>query len=147
MPLADDDQIEGAPPGFVEPTFGQRLLGAVVDGALVAAVAFVVRAPVVVLALTAIYSITCTTLTGRTLGKRLLGTRVVHRTTGGRPSPANATIRWLLPAAGSLIAAFVVPDLDPLAPGWAFVVLLPILQPPLHRGLHDRAAGTVVTCG
>lgn len=145
MALADDD-TKGAPPGFVEPTFGQRLLGAVVDGALVAAVGFVVRTPLVVLALAAIYSIACTTLTGRTLGKRLLGTRVVDRTTGEPPSPARATIRWLVPAAGSLVAALVAADLDPLGAAWAFVVLLPILQPPLHRGLHDRAAGTVVTC-
>jgi hypothetical protein len=38
----------------------------------------------------------------------------------------------------------VLPDLGVLGL-LPLLVLLPILQPPLHRGVHDRAAGTVVS--
>jgi uncharacterized RDD family membrane protein YckC len=146
--------VEGAPPGFVEPTFGQRLLAALADGLLLGGAGVLLRAAfgfprttlvvAATIAVAAAYSIACTTLTGRTVGKRLLGTRVVDATTGRPPSPGAATTRWLVLAGGSAIGGLVA-ALEPLAVVWSVVVLLPVLGGPLHRGLHDRVAGTVVT--
>ena len=78
----------------------------------------------------------------RTLGKMALGTMMVDRNDGSRVDLGAATIRWLTVVLGPLVAAFLVNDVTGL---WVLVVWLPILRPPLHQGLHDLAAGTVVT--
>jgi uncharacterized RDD family membrane protein YckC len=152
---ADVAQIratDGATPAwFVEPTFGQRLTAAVVDGFLVLLVAIALgRLPVtdavlrgIVVSLTAIYVIGGITLTGRTLGKQLLGIRVASMADGELPALGSAAMRWLVVTAPALVP-WVVPSLRAIAPFVTLAVYLPILQPPLHRGLHDRAAGTVV---
>jgi uncharacterized RDD family membrane protein YckC len=147
-------EVEGAPPGFVEPMFGQRLLAALVDGLLLGGVGLLLRAAfglprnelvvVATMAMAAAYSIACTTLTGRTVGKRVLGTRVVDATTGRPPHVGAATTRWLVISGGAVVVG-LAPAFEPLAGVWCLVALLPILGRPLHRGLHDRAAGTVVT--
>jgi uncharacterized RDD family membrane protein YckC len=62
-----------------------------------------------------------TVLTGTTLGKRLLGMRVM-RTDGGRVMPGPAAIRTLL----------------------LLLVIPPLVSDRDVRGLHDRAADTIV---
>ena len=145
------------PAWYREPTFAGRFLAAAADGVLM----FVVGMLLVrllrtggtvrpfMLAVTAIYTIGTVALTGRTLGKRLFGLRVADVETGGVPAPGAAVIRWVVPAAPGLLLALApggVPDavavplsLAPLVIYWG------VLLGPLHRGLHDRAASTVVT--
>jgi uncharacterized RDD family membrane protein YckC len=42
-------------------------------------------------------------------------------------------VTWISPTVGSYTAWF------------SFVVFLPVLKSPLHRGIHDVVAGTIVT--
>jgi len=62
-----------------------------------------------------------TAVSGLTVGKRLLGLRVI-RTDGSRPGFAWAAVRTIL----------------------LFLVVPPLLSDRDQRGLHDRAADTVV---
>ena len=132
------------PAGFIEPTFGQRILARVVDG--VCFIPIIVLAYVlvdspglrfVVLGLVGLlYEIGFTIAwDGQTPGKRALGIRI--RALDGPLSSGKLTIRALVPHVGN------VPG--PLGAVLTIVVFAPILKRPLHRGLHDRAAGTVVT--
>ncbi len=73
-----------------------------------------------------------------------MDTQVVSLASGATPSPGSAAIRWLTVIAIPLVVEGTgFPDIFDL--GWGVLVLLPILKPPLHRGLDDRAAATVVT--
>jgi hypothetical protein len=63
---------------------------------------------------------------------------------GSLPGTAKIALRWLVLVAGSLFA-LVIPAFDNVDIVYTLVVLLPVLRPPLHRGLHDIASGTVVT--
>ncbi len=144
--------IEGAPAWFGEPSFGQRLAAAFVDGLLLGLLALaVVRLPLgltaqraLLTAAGALYLILTTALTGRTLGKRLLGLRVVDITTGELCSLRAATLRWLVPAAPALVS-YVSPVIASYTAWFSFVVFVPILRSPQHRGVHDLVAGTIVT--
>jgi uncharacterized RDD family membrane protein YckC len=144
-----------APVGFRAPTFGQRLLGRLIDTvvlmvlvtvaiALASMVATDGMLPVVGLLVAAAYEIVLVALRGQTVGKMAMGTCIIDRDSGALPYLGQATTRWLVVAAGSL-AATALPLLEPVVPVYAVVVLGPILQRPLHRGLHDRASGTLVT--
>jgi len=140
-----------APPGFREPTFGQRVLARVVDGLVVAPAAVVVAValhgwarPLVGIGLVAGYEVVMVARDGRTVGKVVLGTRVVDAATGRRPSWLQSTRRWSVVVVATLLA-LAFPELDPIAAFVLVGVLAPALAPPLHRGLHDRLARTVVT--
>jgi uncharacterized RDD family membrane protein YckC len=140
-------KVAAAPPGFVEPTFGQRLAGAILDGLVVLPLALItgsVAGRVTAVALVALYQIGLTARSGQTLGKMVMHTHVVDRQTGRTPSLTQAVIRWLTVLAGAVVA-IAIPAFKPLAFVYDVVVLAPILSQPLHRGLHDRAASTVVT--
>jgi uncharacterized RDD family membrane protein YckC len=89
------------------------------------------------------YFVGAITLTGRTVGKRALGLQVRSVRTGGLPGLRAAAVRWAVVVAPSRVSWFV-PPVARLAPIVTFLVYLPILRPPFHRGLHDLAAGTVV---
>ena len=145
------------PAWYREPTFAGRFLAAVADGVLMFLVGMVLvrllqsdgtMRPFMV-AVTAIYTIGTVALTGRTLGKRLFGLRVADVESGGLPSAGASVIRWLVPAAPGLLVALApggVPDVVALPLSLApLVIYWGVLLGPLHRGLHDRAAGTVVT--
>jgi uncharacterized RDD family membrane protein YckC len=142
-----------APRGYREPTFGQRLLARLVDGlVLLPLVALMglgldgrARAGVVLL-VGAAYEIGLVARDGRTLGKRALGLRIMAVADGALPTPRQAGWRWLVPAAGSLVA-LLLPGLGALTGLVPLAVYLPILHGPLHRGLHDRVAGTIVSAG
>jgi uncharacterized RDD family membrane protein YckC len=144
---------QDGPPFYREPTFGQRLLARLIDlvallplSLLAGAVAAGRASTLLAMALTGSYEVGFVATRGRTLGKVVVGTQVVDRSTGVMPTPRQAVLRWLVVAGGSLLALAVTdPDLGELGGIWALVVLLPILRPPLHRGVHDIVAGTVVT--
>jgi len=140
-----------APPGFVEPTFGRRIGGALVDLAVLFVPVLLLRSGLegglgatAALVVVAAYHVVLTARDGRTLGKAAVRTKVVDVDTGAVPSLGQAARRWLTVIAGSLVAA-VIPALDLVAAIYGLVVLLPILSGPLHRGIHDRVASTVVT--
>jgi uncharacterized RDD family membrane protein YckC len=73
-----------------------------------------------------------------------MGTRIVDRASGSLPSLKQAAARWIVVIAGSIVA-FLLPEIEPFQIVYTLVVLAPVLRPPLHRGLHDLAAGTVVS--
>jgi uncharacterized RDD family membrane protein YckC len=120
-----------------------------VDGVLLVAFAFLVGLVLdgvnrvfVVLAASALYEVLLIAYDGQTLGKRVVGLAVVDDVSGDIPTTSQAVRRWLvLSAAGTVIA---VASTSWLAFVFDLAVLLLVLQPPLHRGLHDRAAGTIV---
>jgi uncharacterized RDD family membrane protein YckC len=99
----------------------------------------------VVESLGALYVIVPTALWGWTLGKRVVGTRV--SVDQHVPGWWRSCIRWAVAFGPSVLVA------PWHAQGWArvlatvvwpFAVYVGILTDPLRRGLHDRAAGTVV---
>lgn len=141
---------EAGPPDYEEPVFGQRLLGRLADAVLmlpvVAVVGFLVEgrggAALALAAVTA-YEVGMVSATGRTVGKVLLGTRIVDARTGAPPIPLQAVLRWSVLAGGAFVA-LLVPALDGIQAVWALLVVLPVLRGPLHQGVHDRVARTVV---
>lgn len=136
---------------FQEPTIGQRLGGGIID-ALVALTTFAMASLAVdgqlrallALVAVAVYQITLTATTGQTVGKMLMSTRVTDYESGLLPTWFQATKRWLAVIIVSLVS-LVIPDLETIEALWTLAVLIPILSSPLHRGLHDFAAGTIVT--
>ena len=84
------------------------------------------------------YRVVTTAKWGAGVGKYLLGLRVAVRTPEGvqllRPGWQRAWRRWAVPQAPGLIPF----------PGTGLLAYLPAFRDPLRRGLHDRAAGTVV---
>src|SRR5437879_5565850 len=129
---------------YVEPTFGQRLLARFVDGLIVSVPALILRLLPGGISLGVVlwfaYEIGFTARDGRTVGKRLLGTRV-ETVDGGDATVRQVVIRAVVLGLGLVVTM-------PLALGrgfaatWMFVIVLPALAPPLHRGIHDRLAGT-----
>jgi uncharacterized RDD family membrane protein YckC len=136
------------PDWFVEPTFGQRVLARLLDGLvlLVPATLLVVlpgtATLVVGFVLHAVYETMLVARNGQTLGKAALGLRVVDADEGTTPSVAQAITRWAL-----LLGIPTLLTLGPRPAGLAYDVVLfaLVLRPPLHRGPHDYAAGTIVT--
>ena len=147
-----EGEVEGAPPWFGEPSFGQRLLAAMFDGFLFLGLAFVVLlVPFslgaqrgLVTAVSALYLILATALTGQTVGKKLFRIRVVDIATGQLCGLKAATLRWLVPAAPALVG-WVSPTVASYVTWFSFAVFVPILKGPQHRGIHDLVAGTIVT--
>lgn len=84
----------------------------------------------------AVYTVVPTALWGQTLGKIAVGTRVVAEQDGSVPGWRRAAIRWAVPGlAGRL----------PYVGLWvSLAVLASLVWDPRRRGLHDRAAGTIV---
>jgi uncharacterized RDD family membrane protein YckC len=84
------------------------------------------------------YRVVTTAKWGAGIGKTLLGLRVVvddpDRAGLQAPGWARAWKRWLVPQA---------PGLLPL-PATSLLAYLPAMRDPRRRGLHDRAAGTIV---
>jgi hypothetical protein len=84
------------------------------------------------------YRVVTTAQWGAGIGKYLLGLRIAVRTPAGlaleRPGWKRAWRRWAVPQAPGLIPF----------PGTGLLAYVPAFRDPLRRGLHDRAAGTVV---
>lgn len=140
------------PTWFREPTYGQRLGGMLLDALLIGvcggvAVVLVGDSPAgaaASLAVSFVYATSFTARTGRTPGKLAAGTCVVGLGSGDLPTLRQASVRWLVVIAASLVA-LVLPAIAAVAPFYGLAVLAPVLGAPLHQGLHDRASDTVVT--
>jgi uncharacterized RDD family membrane protein YckC len=127
------------PAGFLEPTFGQRIAGRLIDGLITGFAGFAVGQVVEGLTFRlfgmalfiAVEVGFLLGLDGQTLGKRAVGTRVM--TIDGAPVGIKESV------VRSLVLGLSV--LTPIS----LLVLLPAMKGPLHRGVHDWLAGTVVT--
>lgn len=79
---------------------------------------------------------------GRTLGCFVAGIRVARYYDGGRPQFHQAMIRCLIPAgAGAMFDPVGLGDLGLIT---ELAIYFSALADPLLRGLHDKAAGTIV---
>jgi uncharacterized RDD family membrane protein YckC len=135
-------------------SLAQRLGGALVDGLLTSMVIVVplllglvrfddvqeLRIPpgwaLALLVFAAVYTVVPTAVFGQTAGKLAVGTRVVVDGDGGLPGWRRSVVRWLVSEGiGQLPVIGLVASI---------AVLGSILLDPRHRGLHDKAAGTVV---
>jgi uncharacterized RDD family membrane protein YckC len=133
---------------FIAPTFGQRLGGRFLDGALLFLVSLTlslvldgVRLRTMVFAIAAVYDIAGVAVWGQTIGKRVAGTRVVSMVSD-RIEPSQAVVRFFTYGGiAFILTAIGVPFLGEV---FTIVVVAPILRAPLHRGLHDLAARTIV---
>ena len=140
------DRFEAA--GFIAPTFGQRLIGRILDS-LIALPVFVVLAltlngfvsQVIPFTIAAAYEIIGIAVWGQTLGKRIVGTLVVS-TVSDTLQPEQAVVRFI--AYGGLGFLLTALGLNLVGELVTLVVILPVLRSPLHRGLHDLAARTIV---
>ncbi len=132
---------------------GQRIGGALIDGLLTS---MVVVVPLLLglvnlddlqnrisagwafalLVFGAAYTIAPTAIWGQTLGKVAVGTRVVTDADGSLPGWRRSTIRWAVP--GLLGRLPYIGILISLA------VTASLVLDPRRRGLHDKAAGTIV---
>jgi uncharacterized RDD family membrane protein YckC len=83
----------------------------------------------------AAYYIGFTVLGGQTPGKMLIGTRVVMERTTLIPGLGPSTLRWVVP--GVFVFLPGVSVISAVIYGW-------LLFDTLRRGLHDKAAKTVV---
>jgi len=84
----------------------------------------------------AVYTVVPTALWGQTLGKVAVGSRVVTEADGSPPGWRRSAIRWALPGlVGRLPYVGVVVSV---------AVTASLLLDPRRRGLHDKAAGTIV---
>jgi uncharacterized RDD family membrane protein YckC len=143
--------VNDAPPGYREATFGQRLLARLVDVLVLLPAIIVIdlvadgRARIALGAIiSGAYEIWMVSQRGQTVGKIALNTRIVDRSTGELPDTEHVVTRWLTTAAATLLT-IAVPDLGAIASIYGLVILLPILRGPLHLGVHDMAAHTIVT--
>jgi uncharacterized RDD family membrane protein YckC len=126
----------------------QSLVFTVVDSAAIGLTGDLAVVEPVNLVLAVANGLVAVTLFGRTLGMALTGTRVVRQVDGAPPGGGTATVRWLVAAGPTLVPARL------MGRGWwagmifgllwSVAVFGPILIDPFRRGLHDRAAGTLV---
>jgi len=83
----------------------------------------------------AAYYIGFTASVGQTPGKMLLHTKVLKQRTARIPGLGSAALRWVVP--GIFVFLPGVSVISAVVYGW-------LLFDTLRRGLHDKAAGTVV---
>lgn len=143
---------EPVPTWFREPSMARRLCAAVIDSIITAPllVALQLLLPrhadmIAMVALRGLYEVVLVARSGQTVGKAVVGTKIVMLADSSIPSPRTAAIRWIVSGGFMFFGRIAVEPLGFVLGLMGIVVLIPILQPPLHRGLHDRCAGTVVT--
>jgi uncharacterized RDD family membrane protein YckC len=83
----------------------------------------------------AAYYIGFTVSRGQTPGKMLIGTRVVMQRTGRIPNLVPSAVRWFVPGVWVFLPGVSI--ISVVIYGW-------LLFDTLRRGLHDKAAKTVV---
>lgn len=137
-------------------SIGQRAIARIVDTALLAVPLSIVSlvwfadtngdevsisAPVWVIAiffaLDLTYEVTMVRIFGRTLGKVLVGIRIVRLPDGQRPDWGQAGVRFLVPGVADAIPVW-------FSGFFAIGIYLTAMFDPAYRGVHDKAAGTVV---
>lgn len=139
--------------GVPYPRPWRRLVAALVDSVIVGLpTGLLNRADlwVVGLAVSPVYIVGLTALSGQNVGKLALRIRVIDEVTGVTPSLWRSLVRWFV-AFGVAIVLGSIPGPDALRITLAWlvfvvglVVVVPILYDTRRRGLHDRIAGTVV---
>lgn len=135
-------------------SLGQRLGGALVDGLLTSMVLVVpillgrlrfddvqsLRISpgwgVALVLFAAVYTVVPTALWGQTAGKLAVGTRVVVDADGSLPGWRRSVVRWFVSE-----GLAQVPGIGLLV---SVAVLVSLVVDRRRRGLHDKAAGTVV---
>lgn len=144
----DPEPEPGTAAEAVPATPGQRLAGAVVDGAVLQVAGLLLAgldgavAAALSTALYLVYTVALVAARGQTLGKLAVGTMVVDGTTGRLPTLWQAATRGVVPMAGVLID--VALGIAAVGVFWVVAVYGTILLDERRRGLHDKAAGTVV---
>jgi uncharacterized RDD family membrane protein YckC len=155
-PFGGDGVVEQLPASVV-----RRFAARLIDGCIVLAITFPIwlswidtealsdadaevatpslAALAALLVINGVYEVVPLVLWGRTPGKRLLGL-VVEAVGGGYLAWHQATIRYLLPNAVSLLPA-------PVGLFGVTAVYGSALANSLRRGWHDRAAGSIVVGG
>jgi uncharacterized RDD family membrane protein YckC len=84
----------------------------------------------------AVYTIVPTALWGQTAGKLAVGTRVVVEADGSVPGWRRSAVRWFVSEGVGRIAYVGL---------WiSLAVIVSVVIDARRRGLHDRAAGTIV---
>lgn len=141
-PPPSPGQWQGPPPGPTGPSgpradFGARLIGALIDGAILFVVNFVLRVVTgatiggildfVVDAAYVIYLIQ--TPSGQTVGMRAMNIRTVDAVTGGRVDAGKAVVRYIV----GIVSGFA-----------CLVGYLWMLWDPEKQTWHDKASGTYV---
>jgi uncharacterized RDD family membrane protein YckC len=142
----------------------RRLAGYIAEGIVLGGLAAIVLAATSSSTLVAACSVTLIVLNGvvavavfgQTLGMMLVGMRVVRPPSRRPPSWATVLVRWLVATGPAFVVALLARAARPGLPGgvwlgistldwvWQITVYAPILFDHLNRGLHDRAAHTVV---
>ncbi|HPB45750.1 MAG TPA: RDD family protein [Microthrixaceae bacterium] len=89
-----------------------------------------------------LYDFVSVAATGRTFGKALFGIRVVRMVDGGRVDISRSLMRAIVPALGGILALGL--PFGGLWIVWQPVVYARVFYDPQRRGLHDRAAGSIV---
>jgi uncharacterized RDD family membrane protein YckC len=143
-----------------EAGLGSRFLARLLDGFLVSTLLATLlfgivlnssdrrSSSLVVSILLFVYEFVAISQWGQTRGKRPMRLRVMDYTTGAMPSAAAAAIRaavLFVPALPTSFVDGVARDVwNVVAITWSLAVVASILWDSDNRGLHDRAAGTVV---
>lgn len=154
----DPKDPEGYPeagPGSLA-SIGQRAVARIIDTALIAVPLSVVSlvwftettdgelsidAPIWVLAIffavDLVYEVTMVRMFGRTLGKMALGIRIVRIPDGAHPDWGQSGVRYLVPGVADAIPVW-------FSGLFAIGIYLTAMFDPAYRGVHDKAAGTLV---
>ena len=102
---------------------------------------------IVTVVLPVLYEFLMTGWNGQTLGKMIVKVRVVRYLDGGRATWQQSAFRALVPAVPQFLALMLPPSAEvlrfvlALLGAWVYVSAL---FDPVLRGIHDRAAGTIV---
>jgi uncharacterized RDD family membrane protein YckC len=137
-------------------SIGQRAVARIIDTALVAVPLSVITivwfsetsdgeisvdAPIWLVALffaiDLTYEVTMVRLLGRTIGKILLGIRIVRIPDGTNPDWGQSGVRYLLPGVADAIPVW-------FSGVFAIGIYVTAMFDPVYRGIHDKAAGTLV---
>jgi uncharacterized RDD family membrane protein YckC len=144
--LSDEPRTELVPARVAD-----RVFARLVDGVLLLPVAlFTALLPeatalVVSIAVSGAYEIGFITARGQTPGKRFVGLKVLHYGYDALPAPSQAALRYLLLQIAGWVAGFgSFEALRAVGLSWPWVLLVTAMVHPLHRGWHDRIAGTIV---
>ena len=148
-PLAPIAPLAARTPELAGP--GRRIVGALIDGAIVGIPRMFVYAYVadtaflvaLFFAIDAAYTIGLTARFGQTVGKRIVDTEVVSIEGVTPPGLRVAVIRYAVVIAGFPLVWFLGDVGDWLSLAWMVAVYVPIFGRQ-RRGLHDRIAGTDV---
>jgi len=146
-------------PGSILLRFAARLIDVFVIGIPLSALVFAkyteqvgnefkVNSPDWLIVLTVIlpiaYEAIALTLYGRTLGKWACGLRVANYVSGDKLMTHQAAMRVLVPAVPASLSSLFAGTPSTILSLLAIGVYLSSLADPIYRGLHDKAAGTIV---